>query len=117
MNLNELARQYDFSNQVIAVTGGAGILCGEIACALVGCNANVAIIDRVPSHADRFLPRLNPSRGGCIVIEGDVLQKDSMELASQTSIQAITRNELAVTTSPAPILRSGVTTTRRLASG
>jgi NAD(P)-dependent dehydrogenase (short-subunit alcohol dehydrogenase family) len=87
MNLNELTRQYDFSNQVIVVTGGAGILCGEIACALVGCNANVAIIDRAPGQADRFLPRLSPFPGGCVVIEGDVLQKDSMELAAQKILE------------------------------
>jgi len=87
MNLDELTRLYDFRDQVIAVTGGAGILCGEIACALVGCNANVAIIDRAPSQADRLLQRLNPSRGGCIVIGGDVLQKDSMELAVQKVLE------------------------------
>jgi NAD(P)-dependent dehydrogenase (short-subunit alcohol dehydrogenase family) len=87
MNLNELTRQYDFSNQVIVVTGGAGILGGEIACALVGCNAKVAIIDRAPSHADRFLPQLSRVQGGCIVIEGDVLQKDSMELAAQKILE------------------------------
>ena len=83
MNLDELTKQYDFGDQVIVVTGGAGILCGELACALMGCNANVAIIDRAPSQADRFLQRLNPSKSRCLVIEGDVLQKSSMEPAAQ----------------------------------
>ncbi len=83
MNLDELTRQYDFSNQVVVVTGGAGILCGEMVCALAGCNANIAIIDRAPGQADRLLQQLSSSKGNCVVIEGDVLQKSSMELAAQ----------------------------------
>ncbi len=83
MNLDELMAQYDFSKRVVVITGGAGILCGEIACALAGCNAEVAIIDRAPQQAERFLPRIHSSRGRCIVIEGDVLRKESMEQAAQ----------------------------------
>lgn len=86
MNLDELFKQYDFSDRVVVVTGGAGILGGEIACALVGCNASVAILDRAPAQAERFMPRLNLSKGRFIAIEGDVLQKDSNELAAQKII-------------------------------
>lgn len=85
MNLNELTRQYDFSNRVVVVTGGAGILGGEMACALAGCHAKVAIIDRAPDQAERFQPRLGAST---MVLEGDVLQKDSMERAAQQIIAA-----------------------------
>jgi NAD(P)-dependent dehydrogenase (short-subunit alcohol dehydrogenase family) len=83
VNLEELTKQYDFSNQVIVVTGGAGILGGEMACALVGCNAKVAVIDRASALPERFLPRSGSCKGRCIVIEGDVLQKESMEIAAQ----------------------------------
>jgi len=83
MDLEELTRQYDFSGKVVVVTGGAGILCGEIACALAGCNAKVAIIDHAPENAARLSPRLDFSGEQCIVVHGDVLQRDSMELAAQ----------------------------------
>lgn len=83
MNLDELMKHYDFSDRVVAITGGAGILCGEIACALAGCNANVAIIDRAPSQAERLLPRIHSPAERCIVIEGDVLRKSSMEAAAE----------------------------------
>jgi len=86
VNLDELAKQYDFSDQVVVVTGGAGILGSEMACALAGCNANVAIIDRAPVQAERFLPRLSLSKGRSLVIQGDVLQKDSMEMAAHKII-------------------------------
>jgi NAD(P)-dependent dehydrogenase (short-subunit alcohol dehydrogenase family) len=83
MNLEELTKQYDFSDQVAVVTGGAGVLGGELACALVGCNAKVAVIDRAPAQQERYLPRTARSKGQCMVIEGDVLQKDSIEKAAE----------------------------------
>ncbi len=36
---------YDFTGKTVAITGGAGILGGEIAHALAGCGAKVAILD------------------------------------------------------------------------
>jgi NAD(P)-dependent dehydrogenase (short-subunit alcohol dehydrogenase family) len=83
VNLDELYKQYDFTNRVVVITGGAGILGGEMACALVGCNASVVIIDRAPEQTERFVPQMRLSRGRCMVIEGDVLRKDSMEQAAQ----------------------------------
>jgi NAD(P)-dependent dehydrogenase (short-subunit alcohol dehydrogenase family) len=83
VNLDELVKQYDFSNRVVIVTGGAGILGGEMACALVGCNASVAIIDRDPAPTRSYIPRFNLTKGRYVVIEGDVLKKDSMEHAAE----------------------------------
>jgi len=83
LNLDELTRKDDFSDRVAVITGGTGILCGELACALAGCNASVAIIDRAPENAGRLSPRLKTSKGCYIVIEGNVLQKDSMEGAAR----------------------------------
>lgn len=88
MNLEELARQYDFNNRVVVITGGAGILCGEIACALVGLNARVAIIDRAPERVERLADRLFTYGGNCIVVQGDVLQRKSMEVAAEKIMRA-----------------------------
>jgi NAD(P)-dependent dehydrogenase (short-subunit alcohol dehydrogenase family) len=82
VNLDELVRQYDFSDRVIAITGGAGVLGGEIACALLGCHANVVVIDRSPAPSERFSPHLKLSKGRYLAIEGDVLQKQAMEFAA-----------------------------------
>lgn len=81
MNLDELIRLYDFSGRVAVVTGGAGVLGGEIACALLGCNANVVVIDRVPAAPERFVPHLRLSKGRYVALESDVLQKDAMRTA------------------------------------
>jgi NAD(P)-dependent dehydrogenase (short-subunit alcohol dehydrogenase family) len=83
MNLQELTRMYDFTGKTIVITGGAGILGGEIACALVGCNANVAIIDRDPSLAQRFIKRLESPVGRAIIVYGDVLDVNVMRQTAE----------------------------------
>ena len=83
MNLNELTRMYDLTGKTIVVTGGAGILGGEIACALVGCNANVVIMDRDPALADRLMERLKSPVGRAIVVYADVLNVETLQQAAQ----------------------------------
>jgi len=81
MNLDELSRLYDFSGRTVVITGGAGILGGEMACALVGCHANVAILDRDPALAERLLARIPTSVGRFIIVYGDVTDRDKLVAA------------------------------------
>jgi NAD(P)-dependent dehydrogenase (short-subunit alcohol dehydrogenase family) len=75
----------------VAITGGAGILGGEMACALVGCGADVAILDRDPALAERVIRRIEsearPGPGRAIVVFGDVLKAETL----QTAVDAITQ--------------------------
>jgi NAD(P)-dependent dehydrogenase (short-subunit alcohol dehydrogenase family) len=57
---------------------------GEIACALAGCGANVAIIDREPSQAQRLSQRLQSGVGRTIIVYSDVLDVDSLRQAAET---------------------------------
>ena len=45
MDFEQVTQQYNFEGQTVVITGGAGSLGGEIAGALAGCGANVAILD------------------------------------------------------------------------
>ena len=83
MDLTELTHLYDLSGQTVMITGGAGILGGEIACALVGCCANVAIMDRDPAMADRLIKRLDAGPGRAVIVYGDVLMRDTLVEAEQ----------------------------------
>ena len=87
MNLEELTRQYDFCDRVMVVTGGAGVLGGEMACALAGCGARVAIVDRRPEEAGRLRERLGDGADRLLVIGGNVLEKDSMEQAARRIVE------------------------------
>lgn len=87
MNLDELTKMYDFRGRSVIITGGAGILGGEIACALVGCGASVALMDRNPALADRLMDRLETSVGQAIVVYGDVLDRDLLEKTAQQVLE------------------------------
>ncbi|MFT3895409.1 MAG: SDR family NAD(P)-dependent oxidoreductase [Anaerolineales bacterium] len=74
MNLEELKSLYDLSDRTVLVTGGAGILGSEIACALVGCNANVVILDRDQTLAQQVIEQFPKMvKGRAARVFGDVL--------------------------------------------
>ena len=79
MNLNEVTKLYDFTDRSVVITGGGGVLCGEMACALVGCNANVTILDRDPAMADLVVKRFENIKGKYLVAKADVLNRESLE--------------------------------------
>ncbi len=96
MNLDELSRIYDFSGKTVMITGGAGVLAGEIACALFGCNANIAIVDRDPALADPLMKRIEPVGDRAIVVFGDVVQTDTMQRAVERTISAFGKIDFLV---------------------
>jgi NAD(P)-dependent dehydrogenase (short-subunit alcohol dehydrogenase family) len=91
MNLIEVTKHYDFSGRTVVITGGAGVLCREMACALVGVNANVVILDRDPALADLVVQRFEQTRGKYLVVKGDVLHKPSLEEAAKEVIHSFGR--------------------------
>src|SRR5512141_3508161 len=85
MNLEELRTMYDFTDCTVVVTGGAGVLGSEIACALVGCNANVAILDRDQELAQKVIERFPKTvKGRAVRVFGDVLNTEVLQLANET---------------------------------
>ena len=85
MNLEELTSLYDFTDCTALVTGGAGVLGGEIACALMGCHANVVILDRDQELAQRVIERFpKGARGHAARVFGNVLDSESLHQANET---------------------------------
>ncbi len=78
MNLQTVSEWYDLQGRTIAITGGAGVLGGEMACALVGCGATVAILDREPALADRLMDRLGRGPGRATVVYAHVLERGAL---------------------------------------
>ena len=85
MDLEELTALYDFTDCTVLVTGGAGVLGGEIACALVGCNANVVILDRDQELAKRVIERFPTNvKGRAARVFGSVLDVETLQQAHET---------------------------------
>ncbi|MFN2203853.1 MAG: SDR family NAD(P)-dependent oxidoreductase, partial [Caldilineaceae bacterium] len=82
MNLQELTQWYDFDGKTIVITGGTGVLGGEIACALVGCGANVAVLDRNPNLPEELKKPMDAGPGKYMVVYGDVLKRELLESAA-----------------------------------
>ena len=81
MNLQELVQLYDMAGRTVVITGGAGILGSEMASALVGCRANVAILDRDQALTERLIHRIQqtvPDAGHAFGIYGDVLDRKTL---------------------------------------
>jgi NAD(P)-dependent dehydrogenase (short-subunit alcohol dehydrogenase family) len=110
MDLDQMTKWYDFTGHTVLITGGAGILGGEMACALAGCGANVVILDRDPSLADRLMDRLNICSGRALVVYGDVLQRDTLFKADE-----VVRSELG--TSPDMLINAAGGNSPRATTG
>lgn len=96
MNLQELTAWYDFTGKTAVITGGAGVLGGEMACALVGCGANVAVIDRNPDLAEELKRPLDAGPGTYMVAYADVLERDLLEAAAEKIMAAYGRIDILI---------------------
>lgn len=83
MDLESVTQWYNFKGRTAVITGGAGILGGELACALVGCGADVAILDRDPARAERLVESVESQPGRAIIVHGDVLKPESLVKAEE----------------------------------
>jgi NAD(P)-dependent dehydrogenase (short-subunit alcohol dehydrogenase family) len=85
VNLDELRGLYDFTGKTVVLTGGAGVLGGEMACALVGCNANVVILDRDLELAQKLIERFPGNMvGRAVRVYGNVLDPQTLRQAAET---------------------------------
>jgi NAD(P)-dependent dehydrogenase (short-subunit alcohol dehydrogenase family) len=85
-DLAEVARMYDFSGLAVAVTGGAGILGSEMARALAGCGAQVAILDLNIEPARTLIDCLGERGSQISLHQCDVLNRESIAKAAQDVI-------------------------------
>ena len=82
LTLDNLMRMYDFTGKTVAITGGVGILGSEFACALVGCGANVAILDINLTAGKALLERMGKRASQAELFQCDVLNTASLAKAA-----------------------------------
>ena len=91
MDLKEITQLYDFTGKTIVITGATGVLGGEIACALLGCGANIAMMDRNTKLEEDLVKRIDSTVGRVIVIYGNVLKRPSLEKCAAKIIEEFGR--------------------------
>ena len=90
MTVQEPTACYDFTGQTIVITGGTGVLGGEIACGLVKLGANVALLGRNMDAGNKVLERMGsrPEQAklfSCDVLDNEAIRKTSAEIVSSFS--------------------------------
>lgn len=100
----------DLSGEVVAITGGAGVLCGTMARALAAGGAAVAILDVVEAAAVQLADEIRSAGGkalpcSCNVLEKEQLREAAREVVSELGtptvlINGAGGNKAEATTSP-----------------
>ncbi len=80
---------FDVTDKCIAVTGGAGVLCGEMAKALAGRGAKVAILDYNLEGARTVCKDIESAGGSAVAVKCNVLETESIEAAFAETIKKL----------------------------
>lgn len=72
---------FDIQDKVYVVTGGAGILCSEMAAALAEAGARVALLDLAGDRAEEIAAGIRAAGGDASGFACDVLKKESIAAA------------------------------------
>jgi NAD(P)-dependent dehydrogenase (short-subunit alcohol dehydrogenase family) len=96
MNLEQLKTSYDFTGRTIVITGGTGVLGVEMVSSLVGCGANVALLCRDMPKANGQIARLGQTKGKCVAIHADILNKQELENAATEIVKTFGRVDCLV---------------------
>jgi NAD(P)-dependent dehydrogenase (short-subunit alcohol dehydrogenase family) len=91
MTVAQLDRAHDFTGYTVAITGGTGVLGGEMACALACLGSNVALLDKNLMRGPALLERMGPHASRAAVIETDVLDAGSLQRALDAILQRFGR--------------------------
>jgi NAD(P)-dependent dehydrogenase (short-subunit alcohol dehydrogenase family) len=87
MKVSDLQQYYDFTGQTAVITGGGGVLGGEMAVTLAWFGANVAILDRCPALSDHIMQGADGAPGKVTLFHSDVLDAKVLQ-ASATEVTA-----------------------------
>jgi NAD(P)-dependent dehydrogenase (short-subunit alcohol dehydrogenase family) len=79
----------DPSGKVVVITGGGGVLCAELARALAGAGARVAVLDLKLEAAERVAADIRSQGGSAQAFAADVLQRASLEAAAQAVLERL----------------------------
>jgi NAD(P)-dependent dehydrogenase (short-subunit alcohol dehydrogenase family) len=87
---------FDVSGKVAVITGGSGILCGELAKALAQRGAKVGILGRTQGKIDAMVADIQAKGGAALGLVADVLNQTELEAARQKVMDAWGRIDILI---------------------
>ena len=87
---------FDIQDKVIAVTGGGGVLCGEMARALGRAGAKVAVLDLFEAAAGKVADEIKAEGGTAIAVKCNVLDKPSIVEARDQVLAEYSRIDVLI---------------------
>lgn len=96
MTMQMLTQWYDFTGKTAVITGGTGVLGSDMASALVGLGANVALLARQPNLADDLEQRLAAGPGHYMVVQADVLKRKLLEASVENVVGEYGRIDILI---------------------
>jgi NAD(P)-dependent dehydrogenase (short-subunit alcohol dehydrogenase family) len=96
MDKNMLQKTFDLSGKVAIMTGGAGVLCSSICRALGEVGVKVAVLDLNGEAAESLAAGICSSGADAIGVFCNVLDKSSIEAASQAVLMKYGRVDILV---------------------
>jgi len=87
---------FQLSGKVVAITGGAGVLCGEMSRALARLGVKVAVLDILEDEAKKIANEIVNARGEAIALQCNVLDKTSLEVACGEVMARFSRVDILI---------------------
>ncbi|HIE44555.1 MAG TPA: SDR family oxidoreductase [Candidatus Omnitrophica bacterium] len=87
---------FNISGKVVAITGGGGILCSNIARALAIRGAKIAVLDIRREACESVVDKINKEGGEAIPVTANVLEKKSLEEAKKTILDRFNRVDILI---------------------
>jgi len=87
---------FDINGKCIAITGGAGVLCGAMSKALAARGAKVAVLDIMDDAAAALCEEINSAGGVAEAVHCNVLEKDALQKAFDETVTALGRVDVLI---------------------
>ncbi len=87
---------FDVSGKCIAITGGAGVLCGAMGKALAAAGAKVALLDFNLPGAEAVCKEIASAGGQAVAVRCDVLKLDQVQAAFDETLAKLGRIDVLI---------------------
>jgi len=91
-----MKNMFDLTGKIIAITGGGGVLCGEMARGLAQAGASVAVLDLKQEFAQKVVDQITKAGGKALAVTCNVLDKASIVAAKDKVIATYGRIDILI---------------------